>query len=145
MKETVVHGGVIQNAQCAPIGIGQDGLRSKLAADSSEVFVNFIECCRPGDTLEIAGIAAASALGHILFAAHGIQHALGGVYPVKIFGDFAAKKSPGNRVRGIALYFDSAAGISPFGLYRDQNPTGIRTIVRTCGIYLLLHSVPAML
>ena len=109
------------------------------------MFVNFIECCRPGDTLEIAGIAAASALGYILFAAHGIQHALGGVYPVKIFGDFAAKKSPGNRVRGIALYFDSAAGISPFGLYRDQNPTGIRTIVRTCGIYLLLHSVPAML
>ena len=141
----MVHAGVVQHAQRAAVGVRQDRLRPKPAADGAQSLIDFTQRGVPTDALKIFLILGARALGNILLAAHGIQHALGGVYPVKIFGDFAAKKSPRNRVLGIPLYLDSAAGIGPIGLNRDQDPTGVRTIVRTCGIYLFLHSAPAML
>src|SRR5215469_3241905 len=66
MKEPPVHRRIVQYAQRAPVGVGQDRLGSKLAADRGQALVNLIQRRGPRDALEILRIAPASTLRHSL-------------------------------------------------------------------------------
>ena len=48
-------------------------------------------------------------LGNAGLAAHGVEQAVGGVDAVEILRHFAAKKTPGDRMRGVALNLNCAA------------------------------------
>jgi bifunctional ADP-heptose synthase (sugar kinase/adenylyltransferase) len=63
-----------------------------------------------------------------------MHDSIGRIDAIKIFCDFRAQKSARHRVRRITLHVRG-----PAIFYRNQNPAGVRAIVRANGVYDLLH------
>ena len=57
VEEAAVHGGAVERAQRASVGVREDGLGAELGCDASELSRDFVEGFVPGNPLEIARIA----------------------------------------------------------------------------------------
>lgn len=132
MEKAAVHGAVSQDTNCPGIGIGEDRFGSVLVADFPKARSDGVEGFVPGNALErfVLPTLRERGLGDLGATAHGVEQAIGRINAVKIFGDFAAEKSAGDGVIGVALDSGSASCV----VDRDQHSAGVRTIVGADGV-----------
>ena len=135
MKETTVHGGAVERAERASVGIGEDRLGAVVSDDFVKALRYFVQGIVPGDALEnFAGGDARATWAFRNYTPHGIQNPVRRVHAIQILGDFGAKETARHRVLGIALDFGGASVLDG-----DQNAASIRAIMRTGGVDDALH------
>ncbi len=130
VKETAVHGAVIQRAERAAIRIRKDRFAAELSRDLTKTIRDLIEGFVPCDPLKVGEIATTAAFGNSLSAAHGIQHTTRRVDAVQILRYLGAQKPARDRMFRVALYLCCTTVLD-----RDQHSAGIGTIVRTGGMH----------
>src|SRR5208337_1705616 len=143
MEETPIHGSAVERAQCASVGVGQDGFAAVLGNGPAQAMGDFVEGLVPGNapkrTLWSGGRPRPSfpqrSAPFRFRSYHRIKHALRRVHAVQILGDFRTQESARDRVFAIAL---NLRGPSVFD--GDQHAAGIRAIVRAGGMDDALHS-----
>jgi len=122
MEKAAVHARALQETHRAAIAIRQNGFGAELGGDGFETRGNFIERFIPGDTREAALAFGAN-------APQRIQKPLGRIFTLQIAGDFAAQKSAGYGMRGIA------AKPGTFAIFDiDEQGAGVRAIERADGM-----------
>ena len=137
MKESPIHGRPIERAQGAAVGVRQDGLtaefRNDLLKSSGDVSERFV----PGNAFE--SLRGRDAVGRARplrpHPPHGIQHSIRRVHPIEILRHLGTQKSARHGVRRIALN-----PRRPTVFNRDQDATGVRTVVRTGSMNNFFHS-----
>lgn len=109
----------MKQAECAAVGIGQDGGGSVFLNDLLPAGDNLVECLVPTDLLPLVAALRAD-------PAQGVGEAVGMIDAVKVGTDFRAKPAPGEMVIGVGL----EANCPPIAYFGDDC-AGIRTIMRT--------------
>ena len=130
----------IKRAERAAVRVGKDGFAAVPGDGAAQAMGDFVERLVPGDALEAIRLCRADTLVRVSprsfrsDAPHRIKHTIGRIDSIKIFGNFGAEKSLGDRVLGIALNFGGASVFDG-----DQDAAGIGTVVRAGGVDDALH------
>ncbi len=126
VEEALAHAREAEDAERAGIGKGLDGFGSELGDDAIQAAGDFRQCFVPGDALEL-GVAALRP-----DAATRIEHAVRVVHVLQVVVDLVAQIPLGDRMRRIALHFDSAAGGLVHG---DAHRAGVGAVVRAGDVH----------
>jgi antitoxin (DNA-binding transcriptional repressor) of toxin-antitoxin stability system len=128
VEEAAIHGAVVEDADGAGVGVGQDGFGAVVAGDGRKAGGDGVEGFIPGDALEGFGFAAVGqrGLGNTGAAAHRIEEPVGRVDAVEVLRYFAAEKASGDGMRGVAAETGGAAGF----VDGDEDPAGVGAVMR---------------
>jgi hypothetical protein len=91
MEEAAVHGGALEIAECAAVGVGEEGFGSMGGDDLVESDRDLVEGIVPGDGFELG-----RALG--TGAAEGCGEAIGVILTLEVASDFGAEEALGDGV-----------------------------------------------
>ena len=120
VKKAPIHGAVLEQAHCPGVAVGKNCLRSiRRSGDLLEARADRVQRFVPADALEATGALRAD-------APQRMQHALRCIRAIEIARDLRAQRTARGRMIGGAFDLDRAAV-----LHRDEQRTGIGTIVRT--------------
>ena len=155
MKEPSVHRRTVESSQRSSEGIRQNGFTSVFLRDCTKARCNLVQCLVPGNALPDSRInmlgsryswswkatffvmSAGSAVDWPFAgnAPHWIQDAVRRVHPIQVFCHLRAQEPSRHRMFWVALDLRC----SPI-LHRNQDSTGVRTVVRTGGMNDVLHT-----
>jgi len=146
MKKTPVHGGVIERAQSAAVGVGQNSFGAEGFDNLPETTVNGIQRFIPANTRKTGevGTREERILSQLRFSREGpfgrypserIKHPLRRVNAIQVLGHLGAEKTASGGMRRVAL-----------DLYRapifdgNQDAAGVGTVVRAGGMHHAFHN-----
>jgi hypothetical protein len=132
MEEASIHRAVIQDADGAGVGVGQDRFGSVLAGDGGEAGRDGREGFIPGDALEGFRFASMGqrSFGDAGATAHGVEETVGRVDAVEVFRYFTAEKAAGDGMVGVAAEFGRLSGL----VDGDEDSTGVGAVVGADGM-----------